>query len=227
MRVHQRWRALPWGVFGIALAALFGGIGVYCSVAYPEDEPSVRVVIPMYGVAVYWVLALLCNRRIASVTANSVRVTIAPFFVRLPRRLKHSQLRHCYIRNIDTYDEGTLLEKYYSVGVETVKGEQIDISSPHSTAEEATLVAEQVARVLNQSPGRTPIPVRHVPQIPAQTELVSLLALLGLWLALLIGSVFVGFAWEEDRVREAHAEQTRTRELPLSSSTSSIAVSVD
>jgi len=205
MRVHQRWMALPWGVYGVAIALVFAVIGVYCVIMYPEDKPSVRVVIPMYTLALYWVFALLCNKRIAAVTPQGVRVSMWPFLVRLPRRVKRDNIRHCYIRQVDTYDEGTILERYYSTGVETLDGEQIDISHPHNTAEEAMLLANQVANVLNQRPGRSPVEVRKVAQIPEKREVLWTLALLGLWLALFIAAIFVGFAWEEEieRVRRA------------------------
>src|SRR5688500_9417988 len=147
LRVHQRWMALPWGGFGIAIALVFAAVGVYSLIMYPEEEPSVRVAIPMYALALYWVVALLCNRRTAVVTAQGVRVSVWPFLVGPPRRVKHDNIRHCYIRKITTYDDGTVLESYYSVGVEAIDGEQIDMSQPHNTAEEAMLLANQVADV--------------------------------------------------------------------------------
>ena len=58
LRVHQRWMALPWGGIGMALALVFAAVGVYSIIMYPEDEPSVRVAIPMYVLALYWVVAL-------------------------------------------------------------------------------------------------------------------------------------------------------------------------
>jgi hypothetical protein len=201
MRVHQRWMPLPWGAFGIALALIFAGIGVDSLIMHPEEQPSVRVVIPMYALALYWVFALLCNKRTATITPEGVRVSVWPFLVRLPRRVKHGNIRHCYIRQVDVYDEGTVLERHYSAGVETLDGEQIDISKPHNTAEEAMLLANQVARVLNRWPGRSPVEVRQVAQIPERKEVLLILALASLWLALFIAAIFIGFAWEEERVR--------------------------
>ena len=119
--------------------------------------------------------------------------------------MKHDNIRHCYIRKITTYDDGTVLESYYSVGVETIDGEQIDMSQPHNTAQDAMLLANQVADVLNQSPGRNPIEVRQVAQIPERPEVLRILVLASLWLALFIAAVFVGFAWEEERVRALRA----------------------
>jgi len=183
LRLHQRWMALPWGGFGIAIALVFAAVGVYSLIMYPEEEPSVRVAIPMYALALYWVVALLCNRRTAVVTAQGVRVSVWPFRVGPPRRVKHDNIRHCYIRKITTYDDGTVLESYYSVGVEAIDGEQIDISHPHNTAVEAMLLANQITHVLNEWPGRSPIEVRQVAQIPEKRETLWTLALLSLWLA--------------------------------------------
>jgi hypothetical protein len=172
---------------------------------YPEDEPSVRVVIPMYALGLYWVFALLCNKRTAAVTPKGVRVSIWPFIVRFPRRVKYERIRHCYIRQVDTYDDGTVLERYYSAGIETLQGEQVDLSSPHNTADEAMHVANQVAHVLNQQPGRTHVQVREVAQVPERREILWTLLLLGFWLALFIASIFVGFEWEEERLRSQRA----------------------
>ncbi len=189
IRVHQRWMALPWGVIGIGLGLIFAAIGVYSLVVYPGEKPGVRAVIPAYALALYWVIAALCNRRTATITPRGVRVIIWPFFVRLPQRVKRENIRHCYLRQVDIYDDGALLEEYYSVGIETLDGEAVEISAPHDTAEEALAVANRIAPLLR-------VEVRAVEQIPEKREVFWIVMRAGFWLALFIAAIFAGFAWE-------------------------------
>ncbi len=197
MLVRQRWMALPWGVILLAIALFLAAAGIYGNTYYPDEKPSVRVILPMYGLFLYVILALLFNWRTLVVTPKGLSVKVWPFVVRPPRRLKRDKIRHCYIRNVSTYDDGTLLESYYATGVESFRGEQIDISYPYNTAEEATQFANQIAGELNRSPGESPIEVREVEQLPEVVEVVLILVLMGFWLALFIAAVFAGFEWEE------------------------------
>jgi hypothetical protein len=201
MRVQQRWMSLPLGVFCMGFSLLMMANGIYSLVYFPDEEPSVRVAIPLFGLGLYWAFALLCNRRTTSASANGVRVSVWPFFVRPARRLKREQIRHGYIRQVNITDERTLLERYYTIGVETHAGEQLDLSTPHFVYQNAWEMSQQMVRVLNQAAGHQPLSVVLVAQIPPRKEVILTLVLAGVWLAIFIGSIFVGFAWEEERVR--------------------------
>ena len=209
LRVRQRWVSWYWGLFGWILAFIFGGIGAYCATAYPEDRPSVRVVVPMYGLAVYWVLACAFNRRTAVVTPDAVRVWIWPFPVNLPRRIRRDTMRLCFVRETSTYDDTSQLEVYYTAGVQTTAGDQVDVSGPHETAEEAAAAAHEIARVLNAIPGRTALGVRQVPQFPPMGHVRRVLVLAFLWLSLFIAAILLGFQWEERVLTAVHGNPTR------------------
>ena len=222
VRVHQRWMALPWGVFCLIIAAVMGVGGAYSAVYYPQEKPSVRVVIPAYGLALYWVFALLANRRTVTVEPDGLRVSIWPFVVRLPQRVRRKDVRFCYIRRIDVSDDETLLERHYAVGVETFGGEQIEISSPHGTAEDAVSLANRIAHTLNGSPGPAPVEVREIDQILGTTEALWVIARASFWLALFIAAIFAGFAWEEseqgDRAR-LHERYTYRSRMQMAATT--------
>lgn len=194
LRLRQRWMSWPWGVFGLVIAGIMAGVGVYSLIQYPEEKPSVRVAIPMFALALYWVFALLCNQRTAAVGASlGVRVVVWPLFVRPPHRVKRSDIRHCYVREVEIHDEGTLLERHYEAGVERRNGEHVCILE-RCTAEEAERVAGQVAAVLNEAVGYAPVAVQEVGK--TARSIWGILALTGVWLALFLGAIFVGVAWE-------------------------------
>ena len=190
--------ALPWGVCLLAIALVMAAAGLYGNIYYPDEKPSVRVIVPMFGLFLYLVLALLFNWRTSTVTPKGLSVSVWPFPVRPPRRLTRDKIRHCYIRNVRIYDEdGTVVESYYSTGVESALGEQTDISYPYNTAAEAAQFATRMASELNRLPGRIPIEVRKVKPLPETAEAGLILVVIGVWLALFIAAIFVGIEWEE------------------------------
>jgi len=196
-RLHQRYLSLPYSIFGIILAVIFGAIAVI-SWLQQEDGPSVRMAIPLYLFSIYWVLVALCNIRSVAITAHGVRDIVWPFPVHIPRRTKRSAIRHCFVRGVTTTDEGTVLETYNMVGVETLAGLQIDLSGPHNSVLEETEVATEIARILN-------IEIRRVPQIPTRREIVSRLLRISFWAIIGFFTLFLGFEWEEVHQRRRNS----------------------
>jgi len=195
-RLHQRYLSLPYSIFGIILAVIFGAIAVI-SWRNPEESPSVRMVIPIYLFSVYWVLVALCNIRTAVIATHEVRDIVWPFPVHIPRRTKRSAIRHCFVRGVTIMDEGTVLEDYNMVGVETLAGLQIDLSGPHNSIEEATQAAAEIAGILN-------IEIRDVSQTPTRREIFSRLLRLAFWAVIGFSTLFLGFEWEEVHHRTRH-----------------------
>ena len=201
MRKTQRWLPIPWGVYGSVLAVTFGGIGIY-ALLHPEDGPSVRLAIPLYVVAVYWVVACLVNRRTADVKPGGMWVLVWPIPVLLPRRIAREKIRHCYVRRVSVYDEGTELETHFSTGVETLGGHLIGVSDYHQTEGEAAGIAKQVAGVLNQANGGNRIEIFEVDQLPTRAE-AGRIVLRGLfWLVVLLAAIFLGAMWDLEYDRE-------------------------
>jgi len=212
---------LPWGGFTGALAIIFGAVGAY-SWFDPEDEPTVRMVIPLYVVAVYWVLAALFNVHSFVITSRRIWDIVWPVPVRFPRWTKRSNVRHCYLRNTVICEEGTELENDYTAGVETIAGRQIDVSGPHKTSDEAIQVAMETASILNQEPGGRMIEVCHVVLSPTRTQIIRTVLVVLFWLVLCIAAILVGAVWEEEHRLRRIADPfcCRPKSLALSSAPS-------
>lgn len=121
------------------------------------------MVISLYLLSAYWVLAALCNIRTTVITARDVRDIVWPVPVHVPRLTKRAALRQCFLRGVDITDDGYVLESYIMVGVETMVGLQIEISGPHKTEPRAMRIATEIANVPNQLPGNRPIEICSIP----------------------------------------------------------------
>ena len=70
---------------------------------------------------------------------------------------------HCFVRGVIFLDEGTVLDSYNRVGVETLSALQIELSGPHASLEEAAAAIE-IAQILN-------LEICSVSQTPSRREL--------------------------------------------------------
>ena len=188
--IRQHWTALPLRVYITAFMVLFGGIGVFGELAEPDGGSGIRVAIPLYGLGVYSVIAMWWSRRTATITPGGVRVSIGPLPVCTARSVTKDKILHCYVHTVRISDDGTVLETYDNVGVETLSGEQINVSGPHLVAGEAMEMARQVARVL------APVEVRVIDFEPSGGRARRILKIAALWLALTLLALFAGLAWE-------------------------------
>ena len=71
---------------------------------------------------------------------------------------------HCFVRGVIFLDEGTVLDSYNRVGVETLSALQIELSGPHASLEEASAAAIEIAQILN-------LEICSVSQTPTRREL--------------------------------------------------------
>jgi len=195
LRIRQRWMSLPWGIITLAIFLVLLVAGIIGNIQYPDETPSIRLVIPAFALYGYVVFALLFNWRTTVVTPKGLSVGVWPLMVQPPRKLARNEIRHCFFRNVSTYDEGTLLESYYAAGVESMDGRQIEFSAPHETVEQAVQAANQIAEMLNRQLGQNRIEVYEVDQIPETAEILSTLLLITFWLALFIAAIFLGDEW--------------------------------
>lgn len=193
MRVRERWLPVPYGVYGVVLALVFGGIAV-AAWLHPEDGPTVRIALPMYGIAVYWVLAALVNVRSVSIREDRVAEYVWPVPIRLPRWTRREKIRCCTIRKVVVFDDGAELETYFTAGLQTVDGLESLVSGPHNTSGEAEAVARKMADVLQ-------VPVVEADQLPGQRRAIRIMLAGVFWLTLAVISVFVGAAWDEEYQR--------------------------
>ena len=193
LRQHHRWT--PWW-----LATLFGVLYIplaYAVVLAIVDPKSggegIRIVIPLFAILSYWVLALVANFRTAVVKPSGVRVSMFPFPVGTGQWVNRADVAVCYARHIVEYHRGVEIENFFTAGIQTGKGQQIDVYVKLKTAADALQFAHDIGRVLNANPAERPIDVRTVPR--AATD--STFRLLGLaWLAATFLAVLLGAAWE-------------------------------
>jgi hypothetical protein len=228
-RIRQRWMSLPWGILTLLIFLVFLAVGVISATDYPNERPSVRMVIPAFALYGYVVLALLVNWRTSVITPHGLAVSVWPLVVRPPGRLPRQKIRCCYYRNVSTYDEGTLLESYFSAGVESWDGRRIEISAPHETAAQAMEVAHQAAAVLNLAPGQSPIPVEEIDQLPGMAEIRFVILLMGFWLALFLAAIGLGAAWESQSAAAGHsdASQNSTDQSAIAENTETVPFPVE
>jgi hypothetical protein len=213
-RIRQRWMSLPWGMLTLLIFLVLLAVGVISATEYPNERPSVRVAVPAFALYGYVVLALLVNWRTSVITPQGLAVYVWPLVVRPPGRLPRHKIRCCYYRNVSTYDDGTLLESYFSAGVESWDGRRIEISAPHETAAQAIAVAHQAAAVLNLTPGQNPIPVEEIDQLPGIAEIRFVILLMSFWLALFLAAILLGAAWESQSAAAWHSDAARNSTDP-------------
>jgi len=193
IRRHHHWT--PWW-----FATIFGGL--YAPLAYAVGlaiiDPArggegIRIFIPMFSIFSYWVLALVFNFRTAVVDPKGIRVTLFPFPAGNGESVKRADIRACYMRHIIEYEDGAEIENFYTAGVETRKGQQIDIYAQLDTESEASQAAYDIRDVLNANPADLPIPVHTVDRTPVDSKFARMAFI---WCGLLLLAVFVGIYWE-------------------------------
>jgi hypothetical protein len=187
---QQRWVALPLRVFIAGFALLVGGLGVFGMIVEDGDALSFRTVVPAYAIQVYSAIALWFNRRTATITPSGVQVKVGPFPMCTARSAAKANILYCYVHSVRIYDDGTELENYDNVGVETSSGEQFTVSGPHLKPGEALQAASQVAQVL------APLEVRVLDWEPTLGRSLRILKNAAFWLALTLIAIFVGVAWD-------------------------------
>lgn len=162
---RNRWLPLPAALAGLVVAAILGA-AVSLSILHPEEEPTVRLFLPLYFFSLYWVLAALVNRHTVDISPEGVRDTVGPLPVRLPRTTSRQGIRRCYVRTvIFSHRNGTERTRHFMAGFETTNDHQFDLSGPHPTEAAALQSAYEFTVLFNQSPGLPPLEIRRVDQI--------------------------------------------------------------
>jgi alkylated DNA nucleotide flippase Atl1 len=192
LRQHHRWA--PW--WFVALLGL-----PYCALAYAvvlavvdpaKGGEGIRLFLPLFGIFTYWVLAVTLNMRTAVVTPTGVSVRLLPFPIGNGQKIKRADIAVCYCRHIVEYEDDQEIENFYTAGVETTKGQQIDVYIPIATAAESHRAAYEIGRILNANPAERPIPVHTV--VRAAHDATFLRQALA-WSGILIVAVLVGAFW--------------------------------
>ena len=191
-KLHRnRWLPLPAALAALVVAAIFGAI-VSVSILHPQEEPSVRLFLPLFYFSLYWVLAALLNHHSVELSPDGVHDTVGPLPVRLPRTTSRQAIRHCYVRTVVfSHKTGAERTRHYMAGFETANDHQLDHAGPHATEAEAIQSASELAVIFSP-----PLEIRRISQIPPFRQRLSRLLVFLLWTALALAALFAGFLWE-------------------------------
>jgi hypothetical protein len=143
------WRMANWWQ---CLITLFfaGGVGWIIQSGLRSTSPDVygHILAPLYGLALYWTLAALVNRRSVTVTREQLRVTNAPLPLGEPAvRVARSDVEFVFHVPIETEgDSGGTVVLWHAVGV-AVKPDRtaIPIFDMVKTVDEARAKAQRIA----------------------------------------------------------------------------------
>ena len=193
--VRGRWT--PWWV-GLIVAGICVLFGFVIANALATNELGIRVFLPVAALGGYIGLATIVNVRIAEVTPERVRIWLGPVplggSVSVPRR----DIRHCYARYIVVFQKGARTDSFYTTGVETFEGRQIDVYRRFTLADDAFEAARKLAQVLNASSLSGDAPAHRIEAILANrnpSDRSSKRPLLAWALAFLCATI-VGAIWE-------------------------------
>ena len=192
LRLRRHWVPLGFRMLALAVCLGFGYVVVMAYRNPAEWGEYIRVMIPPFVLASYWLLAFAFNLRSVVVTPDRVRVMSWPFPTRPPQSVDRDDIRLCYTRNVVNYHEGVEIENFYTTGVETGKGAQIDVAGPFKTSVESIQSANDIVRVLNEVPNRKTISIYTVkPAGDAGHKWRTLL-----WGAVFLLAILAGAVWE-------------------------------
>ncbi|HYP05408.1 MAG TPA: hypothetical protein VER03_04165 [Bryobacteraceae bacterium] len=188
-----RERMAPWWVgLLVGLVCAFFIWVVFASAAEGGSEAAgLRVFIPVVAIGSYLGLAVVLNVRMVEVTPTGVRIWNGPVPIGASVNTAREEIRVCYARYIVTMHKGSVADRFYTAGVETHAGRQIDIYRRFKNPDKALEAAERVAGVLNYG-AVTQIPAGLENQKRDYSHRPKVLA----WGALFICAVIMGAIWE-------------------------------
>src|SRR6185295_8376332 len=150
IRQTKRWAHWIFGLGAAAIGLGFGWIIVRMLQGSTEFGEGVRVFIPSYLLASYWLIATVVNMRTVVLSTKGLSVTVWPIPVRKRFRFERAQIRCCYTRYVTLVDEdGVERHSFYMAGVETWTGFQVNLYGPFESYEPAVQAARELADVVN------------------------------------------------------------------------------
>jgi len=153
----------------------------------------VQLFLPLFAYFTYWVLAVVFNMRTAVVTAGGMTLNLRPFPIGNGQKIERDRIAVCYVRHIIEYEDGVEIENFYTAGVETKEGQQIDVFVPLETENDGNQAAYRIGEVLNSDPTVRPIPVHTVVRTSQDGTFLRQAIV---WSILLLLSVAVGIVWD-------------------------------
>ena len=192
--VRRRW-AHP--IISIVAAILVLILGPIIWLAFRDSAgygDGIRIIIPPFFLFMYLALALALNYRVATVRPASVHVSVLPIPMLSSIRVDRNDILHVYARMVINYDKENLkTETYYSAGVETKQGRQVDITGPQPNLKMAKIHTEAIAQILNAGQHRHTIPVLEA---AAKTDDPKIKTRVLIWGGAFVFLILLGAAWE-------------------------------
>jgi hypothetical protein len=196
LHFRRRW-AEPWLAPFVAISygfLLAVALGALADTDRWGPGSGLRIWLAVLAPAGYWALAVIANIRHATVDASGVRIRLHPFPTGSGHTIPRSAIRHCYARNlVETTDSGVESANYYTAGVETLDGHQLDIRFRFETQDEALAYARDIARFLNQDPSQPPL---EVALVEARRSYPTFKRQLLLWSLITLAALAAGIAWD-------------------------------
>ncbi len=191
------WRMANWWQ---SLITLFfaGGVGWIIQGGLRSTSPDVygHILVPLYGLALYWTLAALVNRRSVTVTREQLRVANTPLPLGEPGvRVARSDVEFVFHVPLEVADDsGGTVVLFHTVGV-AVKPDHtaIPVFDAVPTLEEAQAKAQRIADAFGPHANGRPMEVRDVvkgredPQVWRQSKI---------WGVLIGLALVAGIVWE-------------------------------
>ena len=177
------------------MACLFFGWVIHEGLQSTTGKVWSHVLIPLYALLVYVTLAALVNRRtvVASPEGLVLRngpIPLAEGNERIPRADVVFAWHHAILATGDDYVPSTL---WYSYGVETRSGRDLEIFSTFEDMESARAAAQKVADALGAPGSSYPVPVRLLgvqKGHPADYRSVKI------WAGITLAAFVTGTIWE-------------------------------
>ncbi len=193
-RVRRRWVHPILSIVAAILVLIFGPI-IWLTLKDPATfGEGIRIFIPPFCLFLYLAIALALNYRVATVSPASVLVSVLPVPMLRSIKVDRNDIRHAYARMVIVRDEDLKeMSRYYSAGVETSQGRQVDITGPQLTSKMAIERAEDIARILNIGQHSHAIPAVEAPAKPEAPVAKSTLLL---WTFAFMALVLIGGVWE-------------------------------
>lgn len=145
-----------------------------------------RLTLAVLTVGLYWAAAVFANTRIATVTPQSVTIRLRPFPTGSDQHIPRGQIGRVYVRrDVETTDSEIICRDDFSIGIETLAGQQLTMKERYSTEAEARIDAAELAELLDLRPEAELVEANPTyPTLKRQIALWTLITLAALILAL-------------------------------------------
>lgn len=177
IRIESLWCGRP---ASLSLTAFAVMLAILCYIGHHGKQPEavgIHILFPPTLLLTYLSAALLTNKLRATITPQSVHLSITPFPFAPARLIPRTRIAHAFISR----EAGRL----WRAGILTTTNESIDLHSPLPTADAAWHIAAQAASTLA-------IPAHNHPDIPPPTPN----AIRRNWLLATFAAVLFGIYWE-------------------------------